>query len=1170
MGKNTWLLMLWMVAAPVLDGSSAAAAEEPAVPQENLNLWLDASDSTTQVVADGRIAEWKDKSLHGHRAVQTDAAARPRRVDDAIGGQPAVRFRGGEFLNLGQPAALDMPPGMPFTILAVYRADHGKFGTLLAKGGGPETGRAYHFYTAAGRLGGIVSGVRRETPLSEGPQLVALVSDGRTAELRCEGSVIRFPSGQGHSPGDVLVGVRRETAGNTGTDWPLDGDLAELIVYRAALDKPQFARVDAYLRKKYDMGAPHEALAQISAEHPARATESLLRLAEQNQLTDDLAELAGTLLDSDDPFARGMAEWAIAMKVGGENNGQLAVWDDGAVEPWLRKYLYLSPRQRLEADWVRQAVSRGIHRQSGPLLADVHVMLERADRMAAGFQRHGAPPDAVAGALAALRQVRAELAAVADRGDAGLATARRRWLDGRRILREIVLAHPAVDFRQLVFLTQFTPHTVRNITRSYAWKHKPGGDIMILDDLAAGGFARPLLDGRLGAGYVWGLDLWWDADRVLFSYAQLPGWPPPVNTAHYATEGQNVFALRKIFPPIRLYEAALDGSQIVQLTDDPYWSDFEPAYTARGDVVFASDRGGTAPQCGSVTYDHSNPNLYLLSRGPVRLVTSPADGLARYEPSPAIRKFTDSKDLDRYPHSLDDGRIVYTHWEYQERHFMEVHSLWTARPDGTMSDALFKQHLPAPLALRTARSIPGTSKLVAVASGHHTFSYGPVVTIDPTHGLNNESGLRVVTPGIKPQEGPMAGRPVDSGGVADAGGLYRSPWAVNDECFLVAYAYPRPSCTAPAGVDSNGFGIYLIDVYGNRELLHRDPLLSCASPIPLRPRLRPPLLPDVTDVGEAIRADEGAGPDEPAGKAVCYVADVYRGMPEIARGSIKHLRIAQHVPWPYDPQRGTQDYISGEAYQSQIAFKSWSPVRVIGTVPVERDGSAQFTVPTDTAIYFQALDDRGMEVRRMRSFVSLKPGEVRSCHGCHESQHWTPPANAGAGLAMLRTPSAPSPPAWGADRLLGYEWLVQPILDRHCTECHGAESPDGGVDLSAVRAPDGLLKSYHTLMGSQGDGKTTAAVLVSTADRFSNASVTQPKQFGSHRSRLTCVLIDDPLHLERVKLSPDEWTALVTWVDANAPYHDGFLNKRPECGGPPRRETGSPHTASTRPNIAQP
>ncbi|MDY0166590.1 MAG: hypothetical protein RBS80_08600 [Thermoguttaceae bacterium] len=1137
-----------------LAGPLGAEAAEPSISQEHLVLWLDASDSATQTVANGRVAEWRDKSAHGHRAVQPDAGARPRPVEDAIGGRPAVRFGGEAFLNLGQPPALDIPPGEPFTVVAVYSADEGKFGTLLAKGGGPQTERAYHFYTAAGRLGGIVHGTRRETPLGAGPRLVALVSDGRSAELRHDSASIRFTAGQGGTPGDVLVGVRRETAENTGIFWPLDGDLAELIVYRAALDKRQFAQVDGYLRKKYELAgagpATYETLAQTARQNPAQAAESLLRLAEQNQLSADLADLAGELLTSDDPFARGMTEWAIAMKVGGENNGQSAVWQHDAAEPWFQRYMNLDSEQRREADWVRQAVARNIHRDPAKLLADLDTLLKRSEQMAADFRLSGLPPDELDGRVASLAAVRAKLAESAARGEQGLAASQQLWLDARRTLREIALSNPAVDFGQIVFLTQFAPHTVRNITRSYAWKHKPGGDVVILDDLAAGGPARPVLAGRLGPGYVWGLDLWWDADRVLFSYARLPNWPPPVNTAHYAVEGENVFELRKIFEPTRLYEAAIDGSQITQLTDDPYWSDFEPAYTATGDVVFASDRCGKAPECGNVTYDHTNPNLYLLSRRGSRLAApSPEDGLARYEPAPVVRKFTDSKDLDRYPYSLDDGRIVYTHWEYQERHFMEVHSLWTARPDGTMSDALFKHHMSAPLALRTARSIPGTAKLVAIATGHHTFSYGSVVTIDTAHGLNSESGLRVLTPSIKLQEGPMAGRPVDGGGVHDAGGLYRSPWALSETCLLVSYAYARPNCTGTAGIDSNGFGLYLIDAYGNRELIHRDPLLSCATPIPLRPRKRPPILAELAAEGPTATA---------AGEAVCYVADVYADMPEVARGSIKRLRIAQHVPWPYDSDRGTQDYISGVAGAKHLGFTSWSPVRVIGTVPVESDGSAYFTVPADVAIYFQALDDREMEVRRMRSFVSLKAGEVRGCHGCHESQARTADVRTGFRLALGRVPSEPAPPPWGSEQLLGYEWLVQPILDRHCSECHGAAAPEGGVELTAVRAGADLLRSYHTLLGSGGDGKITAPVLVSVADRFSNASVTQPKQSGSHRSRLIRALIDDPLHVERVKLSPDEWTALVTWVDANAPYYDKFINKRPDCGGPPRREPIQP------------
>jgi len=472
---------------------------------------------------------------------------------------------------------------------------------------------------------------------------------------------------------------------------------------------------------------------------------------------------------------------------------------------------------------------------------------------------------------------------------------------------------------------------------------------------------------------------------------------------------------------------------------------------------------------------------------------------------------------------------------------MEVHALWTVRPDGTMSDALFKHHMRAPLGLRDTRSVPGTPKLVAIATGHHTFAYGPVVVVDPRRGMNSDGGIEILTPGVRPQEGAMAGSPVLGGGVRDHGGLYQTPWALSDDCFLASYAYARPKCTAPGGADSNGFALYLIDRYGNKELLARDLLLSCSFPIPLRKRPRPPLPPDGTDGDEKL--------------ATCYVTDVYQGMPGVPRGTIKAIRVSQHVGWPFDAKTGQKAYLPGDAYQKQFGFWSWSPVRVIGAVPVEADGSAHFQVPADTALYFQALDERQMEVRRMRSMVSLARGEVRGCVGCHESRPRTPPVGALAPLALLRPPSAPAPPPWGARRLLGYEWLVQPVLDRHCVRCHGAREPKGGLDLSATRAPDGFCQSFRTMFGAL-PGSAKGRVLVSCSDRFSGAEVTQPKQFGSHRSPLIQVLLADELHRREVKLGESEWLSLVAWVDANAPYYDTFLDKRPPGGGPPRRDVG--------------
>ena len=1162
------LVVFWLLTIAVVLCAANVSQAMSAIPVgDGLVLWLDAHDAATlSKQPNGKIGVWADKSGRGNHAKQTQTHSQPQYVSDGFRGKPAVRFDGDDFLNLGRPTSLAFRPGKPFTIAVVYRVARQDGGTLLSKGGGSAGQRAYQLYAASGRRGAVTYGAMREKPRSSETEIVIEVCDGACAEMHVNGRpCLSFNVRRGSSDADVLVGARRKNADNTDIFFPLKGDVAEILVYDRALKTDELVGLGRYLKNKHGLDALYtdptdigglvavlatpEATSSLDAltvivarndelaaseiralleKHPAAAlatAELLVRIAEDNHLSSPLAEVAAELLAHDDPFVCGLAEWAIATKVGGENNGQLACWPEPEPSSWYIEWSGLSQSFRQESDWVRQAVAQGIHRNSSKLAGSIGEMVQRAERMQADWTTDAAMSNSVAFVAEHLGQLRALQDRCASRITAApedMDGHRRLWLEARRHLRSIVLANPAVDFDQLVFVKQFAPHTVRNITRSYSWKHKPGGDICVLSGLKADSAVRGVLHSQLGPGYVWGLDLWWDANRVVFSYAQQPNWPPEVDTANYSIEGRNVFQLRKQHEPIHLFEASLDGSPPRQLTDDPYWSDFEPTYCANGDIVFASDRCGRAAECGNDTYDHTNPNLYILS----------ADGSR-------LRQWTDSKDIDRYPHSLDDGRIAYTHWEYQERHFMEVHAPWTARPDGTMADALFKHHMRAPCGLRDTRSIPNSNKLVAIATGHHAFAYGPVVVFNPAKGMNSDAGLRIVTPGVKPQEGQTGGRPVDGGGVADRGGFYQTPWALSEDCFLVSYSYARPNCTAPAGADSNGFGIYLIDAYGNRELIHRDPLLSCTFPIPLRKRPRPPMVHDVRS--------------QPNQDAMCYVADVYHGMDGVPRGTIRYLRISQHVGWPFDAERGQMDYISGNAGSRRIEYQSWSPVRVIGTVPVESDGSASFTVPADTAVYFQALDERHMEIRRMRSVVSLKAGEVRGCTGCHESKAWTPYAQRALPKALQREPDRPTPPPWGSERLLGYEWLVQPILDRHCVRCHSQEDPNGGFDLTATRAADGLYQSFRTMFGRLPGQKEAGRLLVSCSNRFSNADVSTPKQFGSHKSPLVRVLLDDSLHRDEVKLSDREWISLVTWVDANAPYHDAFFNKRPADGGPPRR-----------------
>ncbi len=851
--------------------------------------------------------------------------------------------------------------------------------------------------------------------------------------------------------------------------------------------------------------------------------EELLTVAEDGRLTDGLAADAARLLTHDDPFVRALAEWAIATRVERDNAGQQAVWPGKKPPAWFTAWIGLGCDFLLEADYARQAIVWGIHRNSTGLRDSAGKIVRRAEGTASDVVGSDSDPATireVADRLAEVKTLRDRLAeSVASKPD-DLAHHRRLWLDIRTATRRIVLANPALDFDRLVFVKRHSAHTHRNITGSqYSWVHKPGGDICVKTGFEPGGEIRHVLDGRLGPGHVHGMDLWWDADRIVFGYARQPDWPPAWDTA----SGDHVFKLRLQQEPTHVFEIRLDGTALRQLTDHPHFNDFEPTYCANGDVVFVSGRSGRSSECGKFSADHTVLNLYRVTPG-----------------QDSVRRLNDNKDIDRYPHSLDNGLIAYTRWDYQERHFMETHAIWTMRPDGTQADAVFNQHLRAPYGLRDVRSVPGGNKLVAIATGHHTFAYGPVVLIDPGRGINSEESIRVVTPHVTPQEGPMSGQPVTEGGVPVRGGLYQTPWALTDKCFLVSYSYARKLGGTQGGGNAAGFAVYLIDVYGNKELVHRDPLLSSTFPMPVRPRPCPPKLPRMT---------------QPTAKqATAYVADVYHDLPGIGRGTVKYLRISQRVGWPLDEKIGAMRYIPGNAWEGKFGHWNWAPVRVVGEVEVNQDGSACFTVPAEAALYFQALDNRHMEVRRMRSHVTFQPGERRGCVGCHESQLKTPTADWSHPAALRQPPQTPKPPPWGADRLLGYEWLVQPVLDQHCVRCHGAVDPDGGLDFTAGDTDDDFYRSFHTIFANPSQTGDKNGRLVSIADRRSNASVSRPVEFGSHRSRFIRVLLDDKLHRDEVELSDNQWLALVTWVDANAPYHDKFYDRRPVDGGQPRRD----------------
>jgi len=792
----------------------------------------------------------------------------------------------------------------------------------------------------------------------------------------------------------------------------------------------------------------------------------------------------------------------------------------------------VSLRKLEEASERLQALSTDPSASSSPLTPSLSP--SDGERVAEGRVRGGRAADGKQSAQATL-----------SRGASDEAR-RALYLQVRWVVRGLVFSNPDLDFDQLLFVKRFAQETYPDVCLNHMpWCSRPGGDLCIVsapDDgklasaLAGGNGSagvppasadsvapsaptpgetpskqagetsalhsltlRYVLNRALGPGHVHGMDLWWDGSRIVFGYARTPTDEPPAGWLDRARS----YHLRRTVEPTHLFEIGVDGQGLRQLTSGE-WSDLDPTYAPNGDIIFVSERCGTSLQCNEYDKDETSGNLYVMK----------PDGTG-------IRRMSTNKDGDYLPHALDDGSIGYLRWEYHERSWAFIQSIWNIRPDGTGADAIFKQHFTDPWSLEDARSIPGSRKLVCIAAGHHTMATGPLVVVDPSFGINEPKGISIVTPDVKPPEGGMDGAPAPEGGTQDGGGLYSTPWALSEKCFLASYTYSNNM------TDAKGYGLYVVDVFGNKELVYRDPAISCFMPMPLRARPKPPVLGELVDLSQT--------------NGTCVLSDVSFGSEELA-GRIHYIRIAEPIGWPYDNQHGGQRY--GEKGPHLI---NWTPIRILGDVPVEKDGSAHFEVPADTAVYFQLLDEDRIELRRMRSFISFQPGEKRACAGCHETRGVTP-RPAPPPLAATLPPRALIPPPWG-DRPVSFLRDIQPILDRHCVQCHSGLKPAGGLDFcGGLTDWSREFEQWWGLVPGYGFNRAfetiTQAKLVATAEpNLQDSSVTPPLVYGAHASKLFKAM-DSPSQRKRGRLTDDERLTMTMWMDANAPYHDRFVNKR--------------------------
>ena len=426
---------------------------------------------------------------------------------------------------------------------------------------------------------------------------------------------------------------------------------------------------------------------------------------------------------------------------------------------------------------------------------------------------------------------------------------------------------------------------------------------------------------------------------------------------------------------------------------------------------------------------------------------------------------------DNTPWPLADGRVLYLRWEYVDRSRVAFHHLWTANPDGTGQMIYYGNMHPRTVML-DAKPIPGTDNRV-------------VAVFSPGHGKKEHNGaITLVTPKAGPDE---QGSAVQISKTDD----YRDPYPLTADCFLVAQG-PR---------------ILTMNLKGETSQIYRLPAelieagVECHEPRPLRRRHREPVIPRRTT------------PAQPTGRLV--LNDVYRGrsMEGVERGDVKELLLLETLPKPINYSGKMPPISFGGTYTLE---------RVLGTVPVEPDGSAYMELPALRPVFFVALDERGNSIKRMHSFLTVMPGETTSCVGCHE-QRTTAAANPGRAtlLAMRRPPSRITPIA-GIPQVLDFPRDIQPILDKYCLECHDYDKREGGVILSGDRGPI-YSHAYYTLtaLGFVSDGR----------DRLKTSL--PPRSVGTSASRLMELL--DGCHYD-VEVSLHDQDMIRYWIESAAPY----------------------------------
>ncbi|MDR1385068.1 MAG: hypothetical protein LBJ67_14640 [Planctomycetaceae bacterium] len=597
------------------------------------------------------------------------------------------------------------------------------------------------------------------------------------------------------------------------------------------------------------------------------------------------------------------------------------------------------------------------------------------------------------------------------------------------------------------------------------YKWRPGGGIYVLENPAdppekhrIRTVIDPTTPETLGEGVYSHPDLSYDAKHVLFCF----------KASQYGGTS--------------IYEIGIDGKGLRGLTDcnsnvcNKYQGvgngnhDVMPAYLPDGRIVFTSTR-----YSGLVPCANNGVNiLHVMNADGSDIHPISVNNVNEFDPS-----------------VMPDGRILFGRWEYIDKNALTQQSTWTVYPDGTNETAQFANNLVFPEATLQLQPVPGASYLVcSTFAKHNGPPRGSIAMIDLRKGKDEISAIT----NFEHPDNPT----YDLGESCD-------PFPLSEN--LVLYS------GQPEKNQKNA--LMLIDRNGKRQTLLTDTAIDLHNPIPVEPRLVPPILSDQTDRSQT----EGH----------FFVQDVYAGNPDVPRGSIKWLRVIEETS-RISPSPGPTVLNQTFLVSAALAF---SAKNYIGIIPVQDDGRAYFTVPSGKAVYFQLLDQNYRLVRSMRTFIQAAPGTTRSCIGCHE--YTTPLPDAGR-RAIIGNPSRLQPETWGSGPM-DYPSMIQPILDKHCVQCHGGEKGmEAGLDLTGGWT-EHFSNSYENLVSRREviyDAPLIGGIDCMNGTAHWSAKIFEPYQHGSGNATLADIVCNKT---HSPDLTENERELLLAWIDSNGLYY---------------------------------